>query len=558
MLKHTFSNIIKSIKLYIPLFCIITLILFALLCVYGIRANIINRHIKQIGSQSIVAITHTLKADNILNPLQSTINEEFLRCFLTDDITDFYAFSEFRAGSDMLTPPPPIIDIYDRPIETVYNDRRISLAGFGDLQTSLITNMPFCLTTYSDIDKSAMFVSGDRIITKGRFAENINECNVSAALMRENELSIGDRIEIFLYYNIIDFYSNFDNPPPPQYLEFEIFGVYEDYAETTINGGINAELDALKYGENGYPVTDIIEGVNSSLSFFESWEDNGLIYSIREWDEIVTYRIIEAESGNHQDNIQEEIDRKPLTQAQIDELNKPIVSSIAPSFGNVKSSLNNILTASPIEQGYQIGVMYAKSEDAIFNYREFLDGSLPNEYVAADSADRLRTVLFVIEKTENSFMNLFFITCTAGALFCILIIFYVLKDRVYDIGVFRILGLSRAKIAAMITGEFSSVSAVAYTAALCLYHTLFTRIAAFVHHTHASMMLDDYISEKIVHTAADPLYLFAIKDMEHFTYADPQGMLYGFIALIIFTLLISLAAVLFINRHEPMKVMAER
>ena len=559
MLKHAFSNIIKSIKLYIPLFCIITLILFALLCVYGVRASIAAAYGKQIDSHAIVAITHVLKANNILDARPATIDEEFLKHFRTDDITDFYAFSEFQAGSDSLVMAPPIVDIYGKTSEFVYLDPNVNRAGFGDLQANLShLNFPFCLTIYSDIGKSASFMKGDRIITEGRFAENINECNISAALMRENKLSVGDRIEIFLYYNIIDFYSNFDNPPPPQYLEFEIVGVYEDYAESTINGGINTELDALNYGENGFIQTDIIEGVNSPL-FFEVWEDNGFyLNSIREGDEIVTYRIIEAESGDHQDSIREEIDRKPLTQAQIDQMNEPVVSGVFAFLGNIKASLNNILTTAPIEYGYQVGVMYAKNEDAILNYREFLDGSLPEKYVAADSADKLRTMLFVLEKTENAFANLLSITCTVGALFCILIIFYVLKDRVYDIGVFRILGLSRAKIAAMITGEFLSVSAVAYAAALCLYDVLFTRIAAFVLNEHANYLISDFIVNKNQSAAPDSSYLFAVRDMEYFTYADPQGMLYGFIALIIFTVLISLAAVLFISRHEPMKVMAER
>jgi len=238
--------------------------------------------------------------------------------------------------------------------------------------------------------------------------------------------------------------------------------------------------------------------------------------------------------------------------------------STAVSFYGV--SRNNILTAAPssrdiktfeadltgfgvadINYGYDVLVCYTYDEKSIFEYIDRIEKTLPEQFVIMDSTGALRSVIHRLEMTENAFTQLLLIASLISVIFCGFIIFFILKDRTYDIGVFRTKGMSRTKTAVLVSCEILIVSLLASAVAFTLYTITFINIAESIYDTQISPQLNILF------------WTIEAASIEHefFLPFAPLVMLFSFSVMIIFTAVVSLFAVLFISRHEPMKTMTE-
>lgn len=354
--------------------------------------------------------------------------------------------------------------------------------------------MPFDLIAYSDISKSTHFRIGDREIKEGRFAGNTNECNISEELATLNNLSVGDSLEIYL-----NFYDK-------EYYTFEIVGIFENGTEE-----ITSELALLSYKITGYSAIE-----NSGIEEIEG----------RMAGEMSTASRVNI-TGNQ-------------------------ILTAAPSSEDLAA-----LHFMNLSLGYDTVAYYASNEQSIIEYADKISESLPEQFVVLDSADMMRTIRYIIDKTESSFISLFAIVSVIGGLFGALIIFYALKDRTYDIGVFRVLGMPRIKVTALIVSEILVISVAAAAAAWGLYFIVFAQIADFVYKTQGNALITDSILSDIKRTSYDTSIVIAARDSEFIANANILTLIGSFTAIAVLTLLTGVFAVLFIVRHEPMKTMRE-
>jgi len=170
-----------------------------------------------------------------------------------------------------------------------------------------------------------------------------------------------------------------------------------------------------------------------------------------------------------------------------------------------------------------------------------------------DSADMMRYVHYVLDRTARSFNWLLAIAYLINVIFCTLIIFYILKDRTYDISVFRARGMSRIKTAMLLSGEVFIVFTLAFATAGVLYFRTFASVAGFMHQmqdrftsTDSSFWLD--FSPEVMNAAREYEFSATVGFVE---------FIYGFVAAVIHTVIVGFAASLFISRHEPMKTMTK-
>lgn len=456
--KYSFINIHKNLKLYVPLFFITTLTLFALICVFTVRNNVLSAQEEQFGEYAVVAIS----PKNVTSVL---ITDEWIEHYsMTEFTNDFYGFSEFWAGSETLTPMPT--SVYE-PWGILFN---VPFEG----------TMPYTLIAYSDISKSPHFKFEDRRIIDGRFALNTDECNISTELAELNGLSVGDSIEIYLYYH------------NPAFIDFEIVGIYVDNTKN-----ISSELPLV--------TPRII-----AKSVYEN------TYSVR------TSRVS-----------QENISRNQILTA-------------VPSSYDLKSFSLYSTTS-----GYGAAVYYTHDEKSIPAYIEAINNILPDELMIYDSADMMRYVHHVLDKTAKSFDWILVIAYLISVIFSALIIFYILKERTYDISVFRARGMSRIKTAFLLSSEVFVVLTLAFAAAGVLYYTTYTSVAEFMYY-----MQDIFVSnDSSFWLDFSPEIMNAARAYEFVASVNQEELIYGFVAAIIHTIIVGITASLFISRHEPMKTM---
>jgi ABC-type antimicrobial peptide transport system permease subunit len=200
--------------------------------------------------------------------------------------------------------------------------------------------------------------------------------------------------------------------------------------------------------------------------------------------------------------------------------------------------------------GYDILVYYIVDEKSIFACVDELSEILPDQFEIFDSGDTLRALLAIFEITKNSFNTFLTIAGLMGIVLGALIIFYVLKDRAYDISVFRLRGLSRTRTAFLMTGEVFVISLISLTAAWILYVTTFTRLFKPLFEIRGNIYANGDMID--YHKTMD-----AVRNYEIFLSASPLEFFVSLLVTVIFTAIIGLAAALFISRHEPMKAMTE-
>lgn len=232
--KYIILNIQKNIKIYITLFFIAMLSFFTLMCVFSIRENVLSIQKECFGKYSVVAFTH--KNGNI-----DIQDDDFIEKYTSSDyVTDYYAFSQISAISDVLMPVP-----YDA---SVQRNQYISFFP-EDVENS------YTVLIYTDISKSSHFRIGSRELTEGRFAENLSECNVSEDFAALNNLRIGDIVDISIFLN------------NPVSFNPKIVGIFKDSTDQVIN-----ELELVYFKKTGEtklvndPAFGIIEAHSATIA----------------------------------------------------------------------------------------------------------------------------------------------------------------------------------------------------------------------------------------------------------------------------------------------------
>ncbi|MDR2599737.1 MAG: hypothetical protein LBC73_05620, partial [Oscillospiraceae bacterium] len=365
MLKYTFKNLLKTIKFYIPLLLILATVLLFLLFSLGTRENTIASNQEYLGKYAAVGIVGR-SSNNYM------IDEEFIDRFYSSEFTkDYYAFSEFSIGSDMLISTP-----YTLTVE--YEDS----VGWGNIVTpegrvaGINPNFLFTWLVYSDIEKSTHFWLDDRRIIEGRFAENTRECNISIDLAELNGLVLGDEITFYLNYI------------RSEKITLEIVGIFEDNTEKIINEAVLVEPVSILANRDG--IKSVWYGQYVSQN---NLSRNQILSVAQTSDELIALNLSDGMAVT--------------------------------------------------EYGYNAVLYYTYDENSVIKYVDWIESMLSNRFVVLDSIAQLRIMSIFYSNVENSVNWLLTIATLICLVLCTLILFFVLKSRIYDIGVFRTRGMPR-------------------------------------------------------------------------------------------------------------------
>ena len=203
--------------------------------------------------------------------------------------------------------------------------------------------------------------------------------------------------------------------------------------------------------------------------------------------------------------------------------------------------------------GYDAAVYYLKNEKDMAAFKDVVSKTLPEQFVMLDSMDMAVYIRHVLDKTVGSFTWLLIIMVVISVVFCTLLYIHVLKSRTYDISVLRARGMPRIKTAYSLTCEMFIVFLLSFAAASVLYFTSFTTISNFMY-----ALQDQFVSnDKSFYYGFSGPIINAAREYEFTATVYPITLIYGFIAVIAFTVIVGFAASLFISRHEPMKTMTK-
>ncbi len=321
------------------------------------------------------------------------------------------------------------------------------------------------------------------------------------------------------------------------------------FAEKLSECNVSAEFAKL----NNLHVGDIIEisippqydPQNLSLEIIGIYKDstNDIINEL----ELVTVKYEDIKISGHITV------KDAATAASIDNTARNQILTAAPSAQDLKE-IKAFDTPFGLGDGYGVVVCYTRDDRDIFAYIESMSGELPDQYRIIDSADTARFLRTVLDNTAASFTWLLNGVGLISIILCTLIILATLKDRVYDIGVLRVCGLSRIKTAGFVTVEIFMVFAAAFLAACAVYYAAFPSLAQWVY--GAQLLFAD--NDMVLRSTIDWLVIERVKTEYTFA-ADAlnSALIPGFAAVAVFTGLAGFAVSIFIARHEPMKTMTE-
>jgi hypothetical protein len=339
---------------------------------------------------------------------------------------------------------------------------------------------------------STHFVTGDRKMIQGRFAENNKEVNISEDLAKLNNLNIGDYIEIYLF------------PLVPTHYTFKVVGIFsDDTAE------VSRELD-------------LVEGRRLGTDRLITWAGrNGI-------------------SRHHL-----------LTAAE----------AAAMGYFSIGQS-----EASGIVRGHHVLVYYVESEHDITLFTEYVYDTLherfeavcsfsnnPDDMGIVDSANAIRIVRYLSNRTANAMAWFLFIAGTFCVIFILLTMFYLLKQRTYDIGVFRARGMTRLRLAFLFSMDFFMVSVLSFVVATALYITTFVPLTRFIYYTQ--YLIGSNTTDGFLYHNFDFNFLNAFTEYELVFTASPFHLFLGFASVVAFTAIMAFVIALYIAHHEPMKTM---
>jgi putative ABC transport system permease protein len=203
------------------------------------------------------------------------------------------------------------------------------------------------------------------------------------------------------------------------------------------------------------------------------------------------------------------------------------------------------------EYGYDAAVYRLRNEKDIDSFRESISPILPEQFVILDSSDVAIYIRHVLDRTISGFTWILIIIGIVSILLCTLLFFHVLKNRMYDIGVLRAKGMTRVKTAFSLTYEIIVVFLLSYIAAVILYIASFIPVSSFMYNESKAFVSRD----SSFWSDFDSSVMNAAHDYEFSASVHPVTLVYGFIAVVFFTLATGFFTTLFISRHEPIKTM---
>jgi len=453
-IKYIFQNIKLNTKSYIAIFGVVSLTLFMLLCSFGIRENVLAAQEENLSKYAVVVITS--KSDNPTKIYSFDENGKITvlrdRILIDNVFMEQFAFEEY------------VVDYYGF---VELGIRPKNFKSFDGIAVSV--------TRYSDISKSVLFTSGDRIMAEGHFAVNEFEVNISEELAALNGLSIGSLIEMIQW------------------------GVENEIYQCTVVG-------IFSDSRLGHP---------KELDWVEPFlNDDGVTYTDVGFNNLGANNIL--------------------------------------LFANTDTFYNN-KEFGGYNYGYDAAVYYLKNEKDMAAFKDAVSKTLPEQFVMLDSMDMAVYIRHVLDKTVGSFTWLLIIMAVISVVFCTLLYIHVLKSRTYDISVLRARGMPRIKTAYSLTCEMFIVFFLSFAAASVLYFTSFTTVSNFMY-----ALQDQFVSnDKSFYYGFSGPIINAAREYEFTATVYPITLIYGFIAVIAFTVIVGFAASLFISRHEPMKTMTK-
>ena len=516
-IKYTLLNLYKNKKTYIAMLLLLTISFLMAISAISMGQQVIRARAAQIREYAAVSIVYTSPHRGTpyfrCNQRDTIMNTDFMHRFAQSPyVIGYYAFTQRRVWSDTLVPVPLSVDF---PI--IYTDYFVEEWGsYHRLYSYYITaeNMPFfirpfppmwrtvmCLETlswpgtplslqvYSDISQSTHFRIGDRAIVEGRFAENIYEANISEDLAHKNNLSLGDIIEIHMADTaIIGVEANLVN--------FTIVGIFSD------------------------DTSEITSELNLILPIF----------------------IPNLTRTRYQRDYE-------LIGAGFDTISRNQILTVAPDTSYLHE-IRRWQRQMFLDHGHDTTVFYVRDLHAIDAFLSDISRDLHPYMTTLDSGAALRFIRQNILNTADALFRVLSLTLLVGGFLNAVLLALILKSRIYDIGVLRARGMSRAGVAAFFTIEAGIISLLAYIAAGILYFNLYETIVQGVARIQAG-----FFDAPAPAQAADiwMSQTFQLRELELYTSALP--LLLGFAAIVVFTGLVGLGAMLFISRHEPLKTM---
>jgi len=468
--------------------------IFTSISIFSSHRQVRNALNEQLFDYTVVAITSEFIPGRPTTFIHDIFFEDYFyeEDFFYEYVTAFYTYTEERVDSNSLAfvPPPDISYL-------VYYGADV------EGQIEFFINIPFRLQIYSDISMSSFFWWGNRWLINGKFAKTPYEVNISTQLAELNNLHVGDYIEIII------------RPlGMREYLDFKIVGVFADYSEE-IWSELHFVGHSIMTGSNSLTRNHILTAAPSSsdlIRFFPATIDIG--------------------DGTNM----------AIT---------PNVREIRPGYFDFGGGFTSYGTYS--HNGFQFAVFYVHDEQSIFAFGDVLEDILPETLAFDDSGGIARVFHRILTQTLNSFTWMLGIAGLVCIIFCILLLYYVLKSRTYNIGVLRARGMSRWNISLLLAIETLFVAIIGFLLAAVLYFIFFEPFIRYINFQNIFTIFHnwDFLNGSNFWLAQD-----GFRHAYEFTApASAFDMLAGLVAIVGFVTIVSFFATLFIARNEPMKTL---
>lgn len=419
----------------------------------------------------------------------------------------------------------------------------------GDVGGRMIGGMmmsmgDFTATGYNSEESMTKFVNGTATLKEGKMFDTSSsdlECIISYELALFNSLSVGDEIVL----------SN-PNSDDETYT-FTIVGIYNDTSSAETNG-------MPRFSTAQDPANLVCISYKALQSIIENSEAN-------------------ATTGTNNMGFE-------TTTALTEQISHTYVFSNLDNFEKFQTELTEkglseyyTLTSSDLSE-------YTDRIGEADNTLEQIDNTLSN-YIENTLSNYYEESLAPLQNLSNFATTLFFIILIVGAVILIVINVFNIRERKYEVGVLTAIGIKKGKVAMQFVTELLCVTLVAII--------IGTGIGAAVSVPVANSLLSDQIeqSQSVAVTPVEEvdeepqnnnqggffiqgmpqfssndssmLETFSLGDDKEVNYWDKINAAFNFTILaqllglgIILTFVSSLAAIVFVMRYEPLKILANR
>jgi len=497
LLKYALLNIFKNKKLYIPMLLMVAITMFMLMATF-----VMHRQIEaSLDGISVGYVAVAVGMHPYISPDLDNVDSENAEFVLrrdnlmerladvgSDFIIEYYGFRQFLFTGSDTLKP------LESTSDTIFNPDVGFWHRFGGEQ--------FTLIAYSDITLSTHFVTGDRVIIDGRVATNPKEANISEEVAKLNGISIGDIIELYLFRE------------NPHYVSFEVVGLFRDFGDEITN-----EL-ALMLPR----VLDRQEGIE----------------------------IVDSAIGQVNSVIVHSLSRNSISRNQILTAVRSSADISGFSPGYITMPDGRTIPVEPFDDGYDVLVFYLEDVEHISLFLALIDDYIDGKHFTKDSGDRWRVLSFIAGRTRDTVALFMYVVGLVSIVFCGLLCWFILKSRTYDIGVFRVLGLSKTGVMRLFALEVFFSCLIAFSIAVIAYFVLLNPLIGFVY----DMQLSSAISNWDYFQGVD-LGLMS-EQLANFSFVIAGGFLpvaFGFVVITILLIIAGGVTWFFVMRNHPMKIM---